>query len=202
MDAAATTALIDGAEGALGPPFDDVDEAASKGAGCCLDSGLAKGPDAAGRPRAFHPPRCDRDRHSCQRQPARQGMALGRCQPPYQRWALMIWSNSQQRGSNPRASETRRFFCAPWVCQDRIGEVLISKLAARGVHVSDREKRWFRPAHAMPAKAYACLSTGALWAARPRSGGQQGAENSVFVLAQIDLQPRGKAVGAALDFGG
>lgn len=56
MDAAATTAFFDGAEGALGPPFDDVDEAVSKGAGCCLDGGLAKGPDAAGHPRAFHPP--------------------------------------------------------------------------------------------------------------------------------------------------
>ena len=46
------TALIYGAEGALGPPFDDVDEAASKGAGCCLDGGLAK----AGRPCESHPP--------------------------------------------------------------------------------------------------------------------------------------------------
>jgi len=41
-DVAVTTALIDGAEGALGPPFDDVDEAASKGPIVASMAGLPK----------------------------------------------------------------------------------------------------------------------------------------------------------------
>ena len=40
---AVTAALIDGAEGALGPPFDDVDAAASKGPVVALIAGLPKG---------------------------------------------------------------------------------------------------------------------------------------------------------------
>lgn len=42
MDAAATTAFFDGAKGALGPPFDDVDEAVSKGPVVALMAGLPK----------------------------------------------------------------------------------------------------------------------------------------------------------------
>ncbi len=43
MDAAAITAFFDGAEGALDPPFDDVDEAASKGPVVALMAGFPKG---------------------------------------------------------------------------------------------------------------------------------------------------------------
>ncbi|MCH2166301.1 MAG: hypothetical protein MK107_01190 [Oceanicola sp.] len=55
-DVAVTAALIDGAEGALGPPFDDVDEAVSKGPVAALTAGLPKGLTSQGvRVKAIRP---------------------------------------------------------------------------------------------------------------------------------------------------